>query len=70
MPVKCGLNSEVAATQRLGIAGVHCILILNIMYFFSSNDTSHLRNVVVNSAQSISVVLFSLLTETPSPNGA
>ena len=24
MPVKCGLNSEVAATQRLGIAGVHC----------------------------------------------
>ena len=26
MPVKCGLNSEVAATQRLGIAGVHCSL--------------------------------------------
>ena len=33
MPVKCGLNSEVAATQRLGIAGVHCIYIYSFMRF-------------------------------------
>ena len=26
VPAKFGLNSEVAATERLGVAGVHCIL--------------------------------------------
>ena len=42
VPVKCGLNSKLAATQRLGIAGVHCIhvqiisLIIVLLHYTST----------------------------------